>query len=189
MKRSFYVVTILSIILTACTHQEERIGEYTTPTDKNEQSLSFFEDVLGMGVSLDMSEKEVRTLLSEPSAIGISEKDGAITWRYDYIVSEDYTFQDADMEVAEGESQVVDIVDVEGLIHGDMELQLFITWNEGVINKIVVLHNDSGRIKEYWLIDKTDYDNGGAIQHESSERIFDSVEKFRYHIESEHNHQ
>ncbi len=110
--------------------------------DEENTPFYFLKNSLWIG----MTEEEVTTLLSDPNAIGKDAMNDTDTWRYDFTLTEGYTYTDP---LVDGENQVVDTVDTEGIMNGDMEAQLFVKWNEGAISTFTIYYNNNGEVKEY----------------------------------------
>lgn len=70
-------------------------------------------------LELGMTEEEVTTLLGTNYQEVVAAMDDSHVWRYDVETAEGYQYTAVD-----------DFVDMEGLLQGDIEMQLFITWGE-----------------------------------------------------------
>ncbi|UOQ92869.1 hypothetical protein MUO14_21080 [Halobacillus shinanisalinarum] len=93
-------------------------------------------------LEVDQTKKEVIEVLGEDKSAVINMLDGSSTWRYDINTVKGYSFETK-----------YDIVDIEDIQSGDIQLQVFIGWNKesNKINRIAAyyLNKKNKRVYEY----------------------------------------
>jgi hypothetical protein len=121
------------------TNQETNSKSKNKPT---EITAAYIKENLNIG----MLNEELTTLIGSPNAKGVTAMDGLESWRYDFIQTEDYQFEEFPEYKEMG---IVDTVDMEGLLNGDLQMQLFLNWKDGVISHIVLYEKVNNSINEY----------------------------------------
>jgi hypothetical protein len=109
----------------------------TKQTDENESVAMIKEQV-----KLGLTKEEVENNLgSDYQKVKASDDDSEI-WRYDFGEKEDYTSPDNEYDTG----------DIKGIQSGNIEAQLFISWNDEdkVSNySVLYLNSSDGRVYEY----------------------------------------
>ncbi|WP_163580519.1 hypothetical protein [Gracilibacillus saliphilus] len=113
--------------------------------DEQEIDIEFIKNELKIG----MIEQEVKELIGEPFKKGYDAKNAEPTWLYNIRPIKGYYFE----QPFENED-IVDAIDEEGLKNGEVEIILFITWEEDKVSYVNASYtNDKGQIKKYRLFE------------------------------------
>ncbi len=117
----------------------------TANLQQEEESTVTLEQ-LQSNLHIGMTRDQLRSFLDTPNEIGFSAMDGKEVWRYDFVHTEGYVFE----ETPEfKEMAIVDTVDMDGLKNNHLDMQLFINWSEDTVSHIVVYYNNDESVYEY----------------------------------------
>ncbi|MDP5276544.1 hypothetical protein [Chengkuizengella axinellae] len=94
-----------------------------------------------------MTQDHIIDLLGSPNAKGKNSysriNDGESLWRYDVINNSEYVIE-------ENESIYKEKIDFEGVQEGNVQLQLFLTWNDdGTMQKVTSYYHENDKVMEY----------------------------------------